>query len=244
MHSGGAVDATSTFDVQIASVDRDRAIVAAIESWFSSNARDFPWRRGRLPDWKILVTEILLQQTQADRVARFVETFFKTYPGPEHIVRKTERELARSLIPMGLHNRRAKRLRALAAEVLRRGGSIPDARADLEALPGVGPYVAAAFMSIARGAAEPTVDVNMARVVERLYGPRRLVDIRYDPHINETAKRLVRLASNARRFNWAILDLAAKHCRARRRSCSSCPLQDLCPSAGERLVRAGSSKMP
>ena len=111
------------------------------------------------------------------------------------------------------------------------GGAVPDTREGLEQLPGVGPYVAAAYLSVARDLPEPCVDVNMARVVERVYGPRKLVDIRHDPHINGVARRLVALADSPSAFNWAVLDLGASHCRARRPLCRGCPLFDLCPTA-------------
>ena len=73
------------------------------------------------------------------------------------------------------------------------------------------------------------VDVNMARVIERLYGPRTLVDIRYDPHINGIAHRLIQLAARPIEFNWAVLDLGAAHCKARSPSCRGCPLLEGLP---------------
>ena len=68
------------------------------------------------------------------------------------------------------------------------------------------------------------VDVNMARLIERLYGQRTLADIRYDPHVNGTAHRLIQLATRPKEFNWAVLDLGAAHCKARSPLCLGCPL--------------------
>jgi A/G-specific adenine glycosylase len=83
---------------------------------------------------------------------------------------------------------------------------------------------------------EPMVDVNMARLVERLYGPRTLADIRYDPHINGIARRLIALAAHPTEFNWAVLDLGAAHCKARSPSCSDCPLLEICPFGQRRAA--------
>ena len=80
--------------------------------------------------------------------------------------------------------------------------------------------------------------MNMARVIERLYGPRTLSDIRYDPHINGIARRLIRLAGQPMEFNWAVLDLGAAHCKARSPSCGGCPLLEVCPLGQPRATSA------
>lgn len=188
--------------------------------------------------WQLLVVEILLQQTRAERTAAFVPAFLADFPSLRALAATDEQLLATRLATLGLQNRRAGRLVALARALLARDGRVPNSKPELESLPGVGPYVAAAYMSTVLQEPEPMVDVNMARVIERLYGPRTLSDIRYDPHINGIAHRLIQLATRPREFNWAVLDLGAAHCKARSPSCRSCPLLEVCPFGQLRVTRA------
>ena len=179
--------------------------------------------------WQVLVVEILLQQTGAERIAAFVPAFLAEFPSLHALAATDEQKLAERLSTLGLQNRRASRLIALANALLSQYGQVPKSKRELESLPGVGPYVAAAYMSTVLKEPEPMVDVNMARLIERLYGPRTLSDIRYDPHINGIAQRLIRLAARPKVFNWSVLDLGATHCKARAPSCRGCPLLEVCP---------------
>ena len=208
---------------------RDREIVMRLLSWFADHGRQLPWRHSTIEPWQVLVVEILLQQTQAERVAAFVPEFLADFPALDALAKANESMLAARLATLGLQNRRARRLVALAGVLLARDGQIPNSKFELQSLPGVGIYVAAAYMSTVLREPEPMVDVNMARLIERLYGPRTLADIRYDPHINSIAYRLIRLAARPRDFNWAVLDLGAAHCKARFPSCLGCPLLKVCP---------------
>ena len=215
---------------------RDREILRRLLSWFDDYGRHFPWRQCTMEPWQVLVVEILLQQTQAERVAAFVPAFLADFPSLHALAATDEKMLAERLVPLGLQNRRAGRLVALARALLARDGRIPNSKPELESLPGVGPYVAAAYMTTVLHEREPMVDVNMARLIERLYGPRTLADIRYDPHINGIAHRLVHLSSRPKEFNWAVLDLAAAHCKARSPSCCRCPLLGVCPFGQPRVT--------
>ena len=111
--------------------------------------------------------------------------------------------------------------------MVRRRGEFPTDRRQIEALPAVGQYVASAVMLFAHGRPEPLLDVNMARVLERVFEPRRLVDIRYDPWLQTLARILVRSVRSAE-VNWAVLDVAALYCRSSKPRCVNCPLQRKC----------------
>ena len=215
---------------------RDREIVLRLLSWFDHYGRQLPWRDSSMEPWQVLVVEILLQQTPAERVAAFVPAFLADFPSLHALAATDEQLLATRLATLGLQNRRASRLVALARALLARGGQVPNSKPELESLPGVGPYVAAAYMSTVLHQPEPMVDVNMARVIERLYGPRTLADIRYDPHINGIARRLIQHATRPNEFNWAVLDLGAAHCKARSPSCCGCPLVEVCPFGRARVT--------
>ena len=216
----------------------DLEIVRRLLSWLHDYGRQLPWRCGTMEPWQVLVVEMLLQQTGAGRVAAFVPAFLADFPSLHALALADEQQLAARLATLGLQNRRASRLVSLARALLARDERVPNSKQELESLPGVGPYVAAAFLSIVLEEPEPMVDVNMARVIERLYGPRTLADIRYDPHINGIARRLIRLSSRPKEFNWAVLDLGAAHCKARSPSCHGCPLLEVCPFGQRRVASA------
>ena len=122
-------------------------------------------------------------------------------------------------------------MRQLAIALRDRGGRIPRTRTALLELPGVGPYIANAYLSVAHADALPSLDVNMARILERLFGPRQLVDIRHDPHLRATSQLVIDVADDPRVVNWAMLDLGALHCIARNPNCKGCPLTTCCRSA-------------
>lgn len=216
--------------------ERDREVVQSLLSWFCDNKRTFPWREEGLERWQFLVVEMLLQQTQAERVAAFIPAFFREYSALEDLVNTDEGKLAHRLAILGLQHRRANKLQEFARAILAQDGLLPNSREELEALPGVGPYVAAAYLSAVLEEPEPMVDVNMARLIERLYGPRMLADIRYDPHINGVARRLIELAPRPRDFNWAVVDIGAAHCTARSPACEGCPLISVCPFGKARVA--------
>jgi A/G-specific adenine glycosylase len=109
----------------------------------------------------------------------------------------------------------------------KKNGRFPKTRDELEVLPGVGQYIANAILLFCHGEAQPLLDVNMARVLERVFGPRKLADIRYDPYLQELAFNVVQ-CKKARELNWAILDLAATICPARNPRCNICPLEPIC----------------
>lgn len=196
-------------------------------AWFRREGRPFPWRDPNASLYALVVSELLLQRTRAETVAAFFPKFLARFPDWEQLAVATDEEMQAFLGPIGLWRRRATSLRALGGEMHARGGCFPRTRDAIEALPGVGQYVASAVMLFCHAGREPLLDVNMARVLERCFGKRKLVDIRYDPWLQSLARRVVNHAQ-ASRLNWAILDLAAKVCRPREPRCPACPLRTVC----------------
>ena len=154
--------------------------------------------------------------------SRFFPEFVSNYPSWEKLS-KAKRNDLRRLVPLGLWRRRADILVALAKEMVRCRGRFSNTAEKLGLLPGVGQYIANAILLFAHRQRVPLLDVNMARVLERNFGPRKLVDIRYDPYLQSLASRVVANAS-PRNLNWAILDLAALVCTPRNPKCPQCPL--------------------
>ena len=175
----------------------------------------------------MVVTELLLQRTRAEVVARFYCEFFGQYPSWRKLSMATPHELEQFLRPLGLWRRRADVLVRLASALDSRRGRLPSGRADIEALPGVGQYVANAIQLIRWHIPAPLLDVNMARVLERYFGPRQLSDIRYDGYLQDLAWRTVD-CDDALAVNWGMLDIGSMICRARQPICSDCPLSRGC----------------
>jgi A/G-specific adenine glycosylase len=196
-------------------------------SWWARSRRHFPWRVKGATLYCRIVSEVLLQRTRAETVAAFWPTFIERFPTWKATSLARRIEIERILAPIGLARQRSPRLLALAQAVHSRGGKFPKGRQEIEALPGVGQYIANAILSFCHKQPAPLMDVNMARVLERFFGERKLADIRYDPYLQSLATRIV----SGRDFdsiNWAILDLGALVCRARNPTCDRCPLNIRC----------------
>jgi A/G-specific adenine glycosylase len=195
--------------------------------WFRRHGRRFPWRSKNAGTYARVISEILLQRTKAQRVGEFLNDFLKAYPSWRHLADATEGELQQLLQPLGLWRRRATSIVALAREMKRRHGRFPVSREELEALPGVGQYIANAILLFCHGEPQPLLDVNMARVLERNFGARDLVDIRYDPYLQALATKALS-KTDPSNLNWAILDLAGLVCLSSEPLCRKCPLSSSC----------------
>jgi A/G-specific adenine glycosylase len=188
-------------------------------AWYERVRRPLPWRATRDP-YALLVSEVMLQQTQAARVVPYYEAFLARFPDPPALAAAPARDVLAAWSGLG-YNRRALALQAAAAVVAEHGW--PD---DLSALPGVGPYTAAAVASFAWDAQRAAVDVNVRRVIERWDGrphtPRRL------------AERAAALLPPGRAAAWnqAMMELGATACTARAARCDACPVAAWCASAG------------
>ena len=206
---------------------RVRSFRARVLTWFTLSGRRFPWRLRRATRYERVVAEVLLQRTRAESVARFFRRFIREYPSWAALAAARPRQLGEFLRPIGLWERRSRALRGLAKDLLRQRGRFPRDRETLEGMPAVGQYVANSVYLFCHGRAEPLLDATMARVLERYFGPRKLVDIRYDPYLQEVARSVV-AGNEAINVNWALLDLGAMVCRQRDPLCDICPVARGC----------------
>ncbi len=195
--------------------------------WFKTADRGFPWRKRGATKYQKVVAEVLLQRTKADVVARMFKGFINEYPSWARLSTATQVQLENLLRPLGLWRRRAVSLKALAEAMAARRGRYPKDRDKVDELPGVGQYICNAILMFDQGHNPPLLDVNLARVLERVFGPRRLSDIRYDPYLQDLALRIVQ-HEEPTVINWAFLDLAAMICTIRNPKCESCPLKRQC----------------
>jgi len=189
--------------------------------------RSFPWREPGRTAYEILVAEILLQRTTAAKVSQAYNAFLYHYPSWSTLAHASFEDLQEYLKPLGLWLQKAQAFQSLAAAIEERGGSLPASRSELECLPGIGQYIANAALLTLFNHPEPLIDVNMARVLERFFGPRKLADIRYDPYLQTLARRVVN-TENSLQVNWAILDLGASVCKNGTPLCVQCPLRAKC----------------
>jgi A/G-specific adenine glycosylase len=187
-----------------------------LREWAVEHGRDFPWRH-TTDEYRIVVTEILLQQTTATAVAALWEQFFTELPSWQSLDRCSDESLRELVSRLGLVNQRTRRLKQLARWVVENDGVLPCNREELEQVPGIGQYVASALLAVKYGQPEPLLDVNMARVLERFFGERELADIRDDPWLQTVARVVVADSTNV---NWSLLDFAASTCRARNPDCA------------------------
>ncbi len=205
---------------------RRRAFQRRLLAWYRENRRDLPWRRTRNP-YHILVSEIMLQQTQVDRVIPKYREWLTRYPSLERLAQATTREVREAWYPLG-YNIRPVRLREIARTVLRtHRGQIPRSREELLTLKGIGPYTAGAVLSFAHRQDAPILDTNVRRVLRRVFiGDGRRVG---DRALWMLAKALIP-RGRAYDFNQGLMDFGATVCTARRPRCPSCPLFRLCAS--------------
>ncbi len=208
----------------------------AVRAWYAPRARAYPWRRGRPSAYRTLVSELMLQQTQASRVERSFRAFVGRFPTVRSLAAADLADVVRAWAGLG-YNRRAVALhRAAQAVVSDHGGRVPTDPAALRSLPGVGPYTAAAVASIAGGVPIAAIDVNVRRVIARVaYGSDAATTSVVA--VDATAARWVD-REDPGAWNQALMDLGREHCRARPR-CDGCPLESVC-----RWRRSGAAVPP
>lgn len=212
-----------------------------ILTWYQRHGRQFPWRQATTC-YERIVAELLLQRTQANTVAKFYPEFIEEYPSWEILALATEDDLRALLQPIGLWRRRASTMVALSSVMVRKRGRLPASRDELERLPGISQYMASSILLLCHGQREALVDVNVARVLERVFGKRQLADIRYDPYLHELAQTIV-ASNDPISCNWAIIDLAATVCLITAPKCTICPLNDTCRFASRNLPKRQESEI-
>ncbi len=218
-----------------------RSIARALVRWFAREGRDLPWRRSRDP-YHVWVSEIMLQQTQVERVRTFFTRFTTRFPTVGALARAGEADVLRLWEGLGYY-RRARQLHEAARVVVERhDGAVPRSPTDLRALPGVGRYTAHAIASIAFGVRVPIIEANSRRVIARLVGHDRPVGgAAGDEPLWQIAERLLP-ARDVSRFNQALMDLGAMVCTPARPRCDACPLA--APCVAHRTGRTGSIPVP
>ena len=213
-------------------------VARRVEDWFRVGSRSFPWRKQNVPSFRLVVTEILLQQTRAVKVASLYDQFFAQFTQWADFLEPPEEDVRRALKPLGLWRRRARSLRALGQEMVERNGEFPLDREKIRQLPGIGMYIGNAVELLVHGRPVPLLDVNMIRVLSRAFGHQPSPDIRSDVFL-QSISELVVSSGDFKRVNWAILDIGATVCCPKKPKCISCPLKAVCQYCSPRGSNVG-----
>jgi A/G-specific adenine glycosylase len=208
--------------------DLARDVARRLSRWYRMHRRDLPWRRTRNP-YAIWISEVMLQQTTVEVVAKRWKRFLTRFPTVESLARAPERPVLAEWSGLGYYAR-ARNLHRAARAIAARG-AFPRTLEGWRDLPGVGAYTAAAVASISFGVPEPVVDGNVVRVLCRLHG------LRLDPKAPATLAKVRALARplvparNSGDHNQALMELGALVCTPRAPRCGACPLRGACRAA-------------
>jgi A/G-specific adenine glycosylase len=197
--------------------------------WYRANGRDLPWRSTDDP-YHILVSEMMLQQTQVDRVLPKYHEWLAKYPSLTALAAADQDAVTETWRPLG-YNIRPRRLQTIARESVERyGGTLPSDEATLLSFKGIGAYTAGAIRSFAFGQRAAILDTNVARVLHRVFV------VKGDVKAHAMKKQLWALSEalvprkHVFDFNQALMDLGAMVCTARKPKCQACPMTKLCGS--------------
>ena len=198
-------------------------------AWYSAHARDLPWRAPGVTPWSVLVSEVMLQQTPVSRVLPAHQAWLARWPSPAALAADPPGEAVRQWDRLG-YPRRALRLHETATIVTRRhGGQIPSSLAELQALPGIGRYTAAAVASFAFGQRHAVLDTNVRRVLARLASGHQFPGAQPSAAEYRLAESLLPPdAAIAARWSVAVMELGALTCTAARPGCADCPVAAYC----------------
>ena len=219
--------------------------VRALLAWYDAERRDLPWRYGprkKADPYRVWLSEIMLQQTTVKAVIPYFEKFVARWPTVADLAAAPEETVLQMWAGLGYYSR-ARNLKACADAVVRDfGGVFPSTEADLQALPGIGPYTAAAIAAIAFGEKATPVDGNVERVVARLFDVRTPLPLA-KPEIKNLAATLTP-SRRAGDFAQAMMDLGSGICTPKRPSCLMCPLQQDCAGNAHGTAETLPLKLP
>jgi A/G-specific adenine glycosylase len=195
--------------------------------WYARNGRDLPWRQTRDP-YHILVSEVMLQQTQVDRVLPKYRQWLDKFPTLEALAIAPEDDVTQTWRPLG-YNIRPRRLHAIAKEsVARYGGELPSDEETLRSFKGIGAYTAGAVLSFAFGQRAAILDTNVARVLFRVFIGRGNLKSHASRRYLWTLSRTLLPVRHVFDFNQALMDFGATWCTPRRPRCVRCPMRGFC----------------
>jgi A/G-specific adenine glycosylase len=202
-------------------------IASKLLDWYDHNARVLPWRSDPQP-YHVWVSEMMLQQTQVETVVPYYQRFIQRFPDIPSLAQASQAEVLQAWEGLGYYSR-ARSLHRAAGEICARyNGQLPCEAAQLQKLPGVGPYIAAAIASIACNQPEPALDGNLRRVFTRLLNLSEAIGTPASEHLLRQFALEQIPHDRPGDFNQALMDLGALVCRPKTPACPLCPLAESC----------------
>jgi len=212
-------------EIQNIPPSKKRKFQKRLLKWYSESGRDLPWRRTEDP-YKVLVSEMMLQQTQVDRVIPKFHEFLQKYPTVQDLAEAHPDDVRKTWYPLG-YNIRPYRLHGIACEAMERyGGNIPSEEEELLSMKGIGRYTAGAIQSFAFQKDAAILDTNVIRVLHRIFigkgDPKK-----QKPILWMLSEKLIPKGKGYD-FNQGLMDFGAMVCTARKPFCLLCPMRDIC----------------
>ena len=204
-------------------------------NWFAQSERPLPWKGIKNP-YLIWLSEVILQQTRTAQGLPYYEKFKNRFPTIDLMANAHEDEIMKLWEGLGYYSR-ARNMHFTAKYITEElGGEFPDTLEGLKKLKGVGPYTAAAIASFAYDLPHAVLDGNVYRVLSRFFGIKAAIDISKNKKIFEVLAQEVLDASQAGKYNQAIMDFGATMCKPKSPDCPLCPLSKKCIALKEELV--------
>lgn len=216
----------------MSSVNQSAVFVENLLTWYEENGRhSLPWRADDATPFNVLVAEFMLQQTSAGQVLNVYGDFVQKYPTPESILDTPQEELADDIESLGLRKRTRYVREASEQLVENHNSTVPNTRAELLELQGVGEYTANSVLAHAFEKDVAAVDTNVARILSRVFG----LDCGDKPEASENWELAEELLPSERSSDYihALIDFGAEVCTASNPSCESCPLDGICEYSPE-----------
>lgn len=197
-------------------------------NWYKNNNRKFPWRFKKDP-YDIIIAEIMLQKTNAEKVEKTYPLFLKKYPNIESIIIASDEEIKDILRYLGLQNEKVQILKNLANTIIKdHDGQIPSCKEDLLKIKGIGNYIANAILCFVFNKRVPIIDGNIIRILDRVFNiksPKK--NPRTDKDIWKKMEEIIPL-NNYKQFNYALLDFASLICKFYSPKCEECFFTENC----------------
>lgn len=201
-------------------IKKTNYFLETILHWYAVHGVDFPWRKTRDP-YRIWVSEIMLQQTQAPRVVAYYERFLAAFPTIQDLAQTTWEELLPYWRGLGFYGRGKRMIEAAKVIVQGHSGQFPQDEKELQSLPGVGPYTAAAILSFAFQQATPALDTNVHRVMTRFFACT-------EKSVQARMAFLLEQLDDPGLLHHALMDLGREICSAKKPKCAECPMKQEC----------------
>lgn len=214
---------------------KTKKFTSLILHWSLKFGRQFPWRQDVDP-FRILVTEKLLQQTDASHVLKVYQKFFANFPTIFDLNKSTQRRIEKIIKPLGFWRFRARDLKIMSSQLVDKySGEVPVDIEDLQSLYGVGKYIASATRCFCFEKHEAIIDVNVRRCCNRIFFWQS--GLPKDSEL-ETILESIIPENKEKEFNWALLDFSAKLCR-KKPQCADCFANVLCEYYQDRVMNSG-----